>query len=889
MKARIVGTRRFGTRRGWLLLLCCLILAGLAACSSGGVGRPPDPDPDPPDPFPTSDNPAIDTLDPPSGPVGTAVSIGGEGFSLVDGLNEVRFGEIVAPVTSSVGNRIETIVPEGAVTSLVTVTVNGRTSNGQLFIVTSMLNTRRVSSLVPGGDRQVWLGTRGGLALLDTFTGVYKNFFYSDGLKSDYVLDLIPWAEGLLILTNKGLQYLSGTVEDPVVGDVCPEVTFAGFERHLDRLVLGTWGRAYLGSAHYGLVEISGDPLAAECAYFPWDALPIEYDESDIDYSPYIGIIDLATTIDGMLWMIYEVPAWESRLAVFRPIVGMPALFDVIQYTPEDFPAGVTELFSIGLAEDETIYIGADSGYYRLDGDPFEALTLTALSPVWATNLAYEQTAFLDGEMVMATFDAGLVRFDPDGGDRGEGAFTPIPRADDRFTSAFDEPKVTDLAVDPQGDLLIGTVDGVSIMKGSSHYPIYRDFTTGVAFPQDFISDLVLDENGNLVSIDLNSLCVLVGLLHPARPDFRYMPNINAWSWGESPSHHAGLYNVSLAAFPDGRVARGTEFAVTLFDFTPDYSGVDTRSCSLAEEVEESVAFGEAWPPWINEVSVREDGTLFVGTSDGVCRLDESTGEPGDYYDCPLFGNELLRDEVRHVAFDGDGDLIIGTWCEGLWSYDFDEDRLQWHPLNWVSPNDRASCKEYRFFPGEGVREFFYVADSILSIAAGNDTLYVGTTRGLFLLDPDTKAVLEHFPFYELAKRSEITSMAIDSEGNVFMVRANLNVGYPDYRDDVITVFNGDRLNPRFFDITQDDGLPSAPYRSIVVIPSEIPSEDEVDTNLYITVNDGGGLATLHFYRPLFDADGDGIPDVRDPDDDGDGIPDLVDPHPVKKAERDEG
>ena len=869
---------------GWrIALLClCLCLAGLAACSSGGVGRPPDPDPDDPDPYPVDENPSISALEPSSGPVGTPVTIQGNRFSLIANLNEVRFGDMLAPIVSARPNQIVVVVPEKAVTSFVTVTVDGRTSNGELFIVTSMLNTRRVSGIVPGGDQIVWLGTRGGLALLDTGTGAYKNFYYDDGLKSDYVLDLIPWADGLLVLTNKGLQYLAGTVEDPVIGDVCPSVTFAGFERHLDRIVPGPDGRVYFGSAHYGLVEISGDPLDAQCDFFPWEALPVEYD-GEIEYDPYIGIVDMASAPDGKIWMIYDVPYWESRLAVFRPIPGMPGLFDLIQFARPDFPPEVRELFSVVVTEDGIVYVGTDGGHFRIEGDPFESLKLGALSPVRADILAYEQEVTPEGDLVLATFDEGLVLFDPNGGPDEEGSFLPIPREDGWFTSDFDEARVTNLAFSPGGDLLIGTVDGVSVLTGDYEAPVYEDFTTGVAFPQDFISDMVVDDMGNLVSIDLNSLCVLVGLLDPAGPDFRYLPNINSWSWGDDPLLRAGLFNVSLANCPDGRVARGTEHSVTLFDFASDYTEFESVTCSLEEEVDEAEAYGDAWPPWINDVSVRDDGAVFLGTSDGVCLLEEEAGAPGDRYTCPVYRDGGVRDEVRHIAFDHDGNLIIGTWCEGIWAYDVDDEELTWHPLTWVSPSDRAACKEYRYFPGEGVREFFYVADSVLSMAVGDSAIYVGTTRGLYVLDPGTKNIIEHFPFLEIAKRNDITSLAIDTEGNVFMVRANLHVGYPDYRDDILSVFNGDLANPRFIDVHQGEGLPSSPYRSLVVLPGEKGVEE--GTNLYISVNDGGGLAYMLFYRPLFDADGDGVPDCQDPDDDGDGIPDVVDPYPDRKSE----
>ena len=74
---------------------------------------------------------------PGSGPVGTEVEILGRGFGPAQGTSTVTFNGLTASVTAWSDSRIKVLVPDGAVSGSVVVKVEGRSSNGIYFEVTT--------------------------------------------------------------------------------------------------------------------------------------------------------------------------------------------------------------------------------------------------------------------------------------------------------------------------------------------------------------------------------------------------------------------------------------------------------------------------------------------------------------------------------------------------------------------------------------------------------------------------------------------------------------------------------------------------------------------------------------------------------------------------------
>lgn len=84
----------------------------------------------------------IASITPESGPVGTTVTITGVGFSDVESENVVKFNGVDADVITANESALTVIVPEGATTGAVTVTLAGNSATGPEFTVTEPTPTQ---------------------------------------------------------------------------------------------------------------------------------------------------------------------------------------------------------------------------------------------------------------------------------------------------------------------------------------------------------------------------------------------------------------------------------------------------------------------------------------------------------------------------------------------------------------------------------------------------------------------------------------------------------------------------------------------------------------------------------------------------------------------------
>ena len=112
---------------------CAVVLLALGA--SGCQSRYLDPGSNPISPS-GAPTPAITSVSPISGRVGSQVTIAGISFGSTQGSSAVMFGAVVAPVASWTLNNITVTVPSGATTGNVVVNVGGLSSNSMPFTVT---------------------------------------------------------------------------------------------------------------------------------------------------------------------------------------------------------------------------------------------------------------------------------------------------------------------------------------------------------------------------------------------------------------------------------------------------------------------------------------------------------------------------------------------------------------------------------------------------------------------------------------------------------------------------------------------------------------------------------------------------------------------------------
>lgn len=110
----------------FLFLVTCLLSLFIASCDDQG-----DPVTTPAAP---SNAPTIVSMVPDSGAVGDTITIKGTKFGTTKGSSSITFGTIASVSTGTWSDTlVKTIVPTNAVTSNVTVTVNGNKSNGKSF------------------------------------------------------------------------------------------------------------------------------------------------------------------------------------------------------------------------------------------------------------------------------------------------------------------------------------------------------------------------------------------------------------------------------------------------------------------------------------------------------------------------------------------------------------------------------------------------------------------------------------------------------------------------------------------------------------------------------------------------------------------------------------
>ena len=100
-------------------LLFILLTAFLISCG-GGNGSP---------------DPEITSIQPTSGPPGTMVTISGKGFAPEASGNEVSFSGTTAQISSASESQLQVIVPDGASSGSIRVTVGNKTASGPSFTV----------------------------------------------------------------------------------------------------------------------------------------------------------------------------------------------------------------------------------------------------------------------------------------------------------------------------------------------------------------------------------------------------------------------------------------------------------------------------------------------------------------------------------------------------------------------------------------------------------------------------------------------------------------------------------------------------------------------------------------------------------------------------------
>jgi hypothetical protein len=125
-------------------------------------------------------NPIITSIVPAAGPVGTKVTIKGSNLDKMTSRDALKFnGAAVTNVQSSAPGKLVVIVPKGATTGKVTVTISGKTATGPVFTV---LTTMTPKYPIKGSDTSIQTGTKG----ICAGCGITNKNNIIDGSESNY-------------------------------------------------------------------------------------------------------------------------------------------------------------------------------------------------------------------------------------------------------------------------------------------------------------------------------------------------------------------------------------------------------------------------------------------------------------------------------------------------------------------------------------------------------------------------------------------------------------------------------------------------------------------------------------------------------------------------------
>jgi len=119
-------------------------------------------------------NPVITSLSPPAGPVGGTIILGGSGFGATKGSSTVKFNGVTASTNSWSDTSITAVVPTGATSGSVTVTVGGFTSAGTQFDVIGAMSITSLSpAAAPVGASVTIAGSNFGSTQSNSSVGFY--------------------------------------------------------------------------------------------------------------------------------------------------------------------------------------------------------------------------------------------------------------------------------------------------------------------------------------------------------------------------------------------------------------------------------------------------------------------------------------------------------------------------------------------------------------------------------------------------------------------------------------------------------------------------------------------------------------------------------------------
>jgi signal transduction histidine kinase/ligand-binding sensor domain-containing protein/CheY-like chemotaxis protein len=409
---------------------------------------------------------------------------------------------------------------------------------------------------------------------------------------------------------------------------------------------------------------------------------------------------------------------------------------------------------------DGYIWFGTSNGLFRFDGYSVKEFNH---DPHNANSIAHNNVntihAGRDGKLWIGTW-GGLNKLDT-----RTNTFTRY-KHDPRNLSSLSNNDVRSIAEDSEGNLWLGTFGG-GIVRHNPTTGIFKSFqysaNNASTISSNFVNVIVRDRSGDMWVGTRRG----INKLETDNTRFTSFQNLNDGEQEQLVTNISSILEDSK-----GRIWFGT--------FGGGLMCLDRRTGKLQSFLHDGKNRQTISSNYINDLSEGENGTIWIGTADGLNLLNPETQEIQLVYNNPSNPNSLLNNDVRHLFRDKSGVMWIVT-AEGINIYSSLSGRfkkIQRNPEDFTSLSSNiVNC---------------FVQDA-------NQDIWIGTREGLNKFDKTTKS----FVLYNLGTgntednfSNEIKSLLVDKAGKIWVGTSNALHLFDAYTGKILSTHRFDPFNP---------------------------------------------------------------------------------------------
>ena len=511
-----------------------------------------------------------------------------------------------------------------------------------------------------------------------------------DGLPNASIYRIVQDKDGYIWLgsTNTGLLRYNGyelEAFDVLPASVSNNMLVPDIDAllmdHKDQLWIGTWGM--------GLSKV--DTRTGEISHY-----------SDRPESAFVltsnYIQSLLLDKSGVLWI-----GTNKGLQRLLP----DGTFQLVGQADSAQPLINQRIWALAQTEDDTVWIATGSGLHqwtKQDGlsEPYQAFGQHSVNNEI-------RTLFAQGNKVWVGGRSSLFQFDP-----ASSEFKSIPFFDNAVS-----PIINVLETDQQGNLLVGTFDG--IYKVSLTSGVFESFADGRQLLQGInVRSLLVDRSG-LLWVGSREKGLFYG---------RHQPSAfsDLTQWGPAAATLA-KQQLTAVKVEDNFLWLGS---------SDQFHQINRKTGAV---------LSLAMPARVNAITRSTQGELYIGSDNGLWQFDENTQQL-----VQLDSGQSLQgtpwQNVRDLVSLPDGSLYLGLWQNGL---------MRWDPAGnhqfWLE--DMAQQK---------------VGDAVQVVQEIQGKIWVGTRySGLFVLDPSSAQLQSLANLIPVAQALDIQCIAQGPDDTVLL------------------------------------------------------------------------------------------------------------------------